>query len=922
MRGREQGPQGQQGRFARLRLRHKLAITFTLAAFLPAAGASTVAVRLVLSGLEQGQYDETARTLRVALNLVLGQVKDVFDDTVRLAESQALPELIEGRPADVNEFLARQARLLPPGQVEVTDANGKGVGTYWAGVGQGADDLRVPDGAPAIRTALGFERQVTLVRLGDRLAVRAVSPVVDDNFLLRGAVVVTVPIDTGMVDRLKARLATDLVFYAGERPIASSFVGRDGRRQMGFAVPRAGSELTRRGQMAITQVLAYGRSYAVGLAPLVDGKDTRLGIIAVAIDQENVVRAKAQAWRLIVGGATAAVVFGLLLASVLSRSITVPLRDLHRGARAVARGELGTPFVRQAGDEIGDLTEAFGHMAQSIRANQETLEARMREIETLHRVGRAITSVLGFDEVLRRIVEEVTSVVRAKRGVLLLGDMDGALHVGTAVGIEHAEEIARLGEDLAWRGGPVLIDDMADEVELHVSASAAEVTGSLLGVPIEQKHRVLGMLIVNRPPGMSPFTENELRLVSTMADHVALTIQNARLYDQVQKSAEELELKVQERTYDLLLANQKLEQTLHELGRTQSQLLLSERLAGLGSLVAGIAHEVNSPAGAIQGAVDTLGENAAGLVRRARDLAEVPMQAEDRARLFALFEAFGPKFADAKVEAPALVRRRSRELVAEMEKLGVKDRDVSDVCRTLVEIGAAEAAPELAAIGIATGGRMGPFAGYLERYAYLLRNTQAIRTAIRRITRIVGALKSYSHLDQAKVTVSDVHEGIENTLVILQHEMKYGIVVTKKFGELPQVPVYVDELNQVWTNILLNAIQALRGKGEIVIESELLGEDVMVSITDNGPGIPPGIMDRIFDPFFTTKPKGEGTGLGLGITKQIVEKHGGRIAVTSRVGATRFMVYLPVSGPSQQAGQAEQVAPGQGIQEQVAAPSA
>ena len=922
MKGREQAQQGQQGRFARLRLRHKLAITFTLAAFLPAAGASTVAVRLVLSGLEQGQYDETARTLRVALNLVLGQVKDVFDDTVRLAESSTLPDLIEGRPADVNEFLVRQSRLLPPGQVEVADANGKVVGTYWAGVGQGTSELHVPEGAPAIRTALGFERQVTLVRLGDRLAVRAVSPVVDESFLLRGAVVVTVPIDTGMVDRLKARLATDLVFYAGEKPVASSFVGRDGRRQMGFAAPRAGLELTQRGQMAITQVSAYGRSYAVGLAPLVDGKDTRLGIIAVAIDQENVVRAKAQAWRLIVGGATGAVVFGLLLASVLSRSITIPLRDLHRGARAVARGELGTTFVRQAGDEIGDLTEAFGHMAHAIRANQETLEARMREIETLHRVGRAITSVLGFDEVLRRIVEEVTSVVRARRGVLLLGDMDGALHVGTAVGIEQPDEIARLGEELAWRGGPVLIDDIADEVELRPSASAAGVTGSLLGVPIEQKHRVLGMLIVNRPPGMAPFTENELRLVSTMADHVALAIQNARLYDQVQKSAEELEIKVQERTYDLLLANQKLEQTLRELGRTQSQLLLSERLAGLGSLVAGIAHEVNSPAGAIQGAVDTLGENVAGLVRRARDLAEVPMQAEDRARLFALFEALGPKFADAKVEAPALLRRRSRELVAEMEKLGVKDKDLSEVCRTLVEIGGAEAASELAAIGAATGGQMAPLVGYLERYAYLLRNTQAIRTAIRRITRIVGALKSYSHLDQAKVTVSDIHEGIENTLVILQHEMKYGIVVTKKFGELPQVPIYVDELNQVWTNILVNAIQALRGKGEIVIESELLGADVMVSITDNGPGIPPEIMDRIFDPFFTTKPKGEGTGLGLGITKQIVEKHGGRIAVTSRVGATRFMVYLPVGGPSQQAGQAEQAVPGQEMQEQVAAPSA
>jgi signal transduction histidine kinase len=189
----------------------------------------------------------------------------------------------------------------------------------------------------------------------------------------------------------------------------------------------------------------------------------------------------------------------------------------------------------------------------------------------------------------------------------------------------------------------------------------------------------------------------------------------------------------------------------------------------------------------------------------------------------------------------------------------------------------------------------------LEQYAYLFRNTHAIRTAIRRITRIVGALKGYSHLDQAKVSATDLHEGIENTLVILHSELKYGINVTRDYAELPAVPVYVDELNQVWTNLIHNAVQALGGKGDILIETRVDGSNVAVTVQDNGPGISPDVMPRIFEPFFTTKPKGEGTGLGLGIVKQIVDKHGGTIDVTSKPGCTRFTVRIPIEGPQRTA---------------------
>jgi len=380
----------------------------------------------------------------------------------------------------------------------------------------------------------------------------------------------------------------------------------------------------------------------------------------------------------------------------------------------------------------------------------------------------------------------------------------------------------------------------------------------------------------------------------------------------VQKSSEELEIKVKERTFELVVANRELEKTLSELRAAQAALVHSERMAGLGQLVAGVAHEVNSPAAAIQGAVDNLSDNVQRLARRARELSDVKLPPEERMRFFALVEQLAPRLAGARVEAPASVRRQARELATNLAQLGVPNAEAA--CRTLVEIGAAEAAYNLAQLAQAPGDGDGGKAnvkslealtGYLEQYAYLFRNTHAIRTAIRRITRIVGALKGYSHLDQAKVSATDLHEGIENTLVILHSELKYGITVTRDYAELPAVPVYVDELNQVWTNLIHNAVQALGGKGEILIETRAVddetGANVAVTIQDNGPGIPPDVMPRIFEPFFTTKPKGEGTGLGLGIVKQIVDKHGGRIDVTSKPGCTRFTVRLPIAGPQRSA---------------------
>ena len=165
-----------------------------------------------------------------------------------------------------------------------------------------------------------------------------------------------------------------------------------------------------------------------------------------------------------------------------------------------------------------------------------------------------------------------------------------------------------------------------------------------------------------------------------------------------------------------------------------------------------------------------------------------------------------------------------------------------------------------------------------------------------RISEIVKALKGYAYLDQAPVQEVDVHEGLNDTLVILRGTLKDGITVNKEYAEgLPVIQAFGSELNQVWTNLIDNAAYAMDGKGEITISTHATEGGIQVDIIDNGPGIPPEIQSRIFDAFFTTKPPGKGTGLGLDISHNIiVVKHRGELVVESEPGRTRFTVRLPL----------------------------
>ena len=172
-----------------------------------------------------------------------------------------------------------------------------------------------------------------------------------------------------------------------------------------------------------------------------------------------------------------------------------------------------------------------------------------------------------------------------------------------------------------------------------------------------------------------------------------------------------------------------------------------------------------------------------------------------------------------------------------------------------------------------------------------------IEDSTTRISTLVGAAKQYSQLDRAPYQVVDVHELLDSTLLMLAGKIPPGINVVKDYDRsLPQIPAYAAELNQVWTNLIDNAVSAMDGTGTLTVRTGLDRDQVLVEFGDTGPGVPPEIRDRIFEPFFTTKPVGEGTGLGLDISWRIVvNKHHGDLSVESAPGDTRFRVRLPVT---------------------------
>ncbi len=335
--------------------------------------------------------------------------------------------------------------------------------------------------------------------------------------------------------------------------------------------------------------------------------------------------------------------------------------------------------------------------------------------------------------------------------------------------------------------------------------------------------------------------------------------------------------------------NIELKETLDNLKRTQSQLIQSEKMAALGQLIAGVAHEINTPLGAIRASIGNIANALSETLSQLPRLLST-LSSEEQSVFFAFVERAAQKKSHATSREERQLKRQLRQ---ELETHRLEDVDI--LADMFIDIGIYDDVAAYLPIF------QRPDAVNVLQIAYNLaaqqHNSDNIATAVERASKIVFALKSYAHFDHSGEMASiNLAEEIEVVLTLYYNQLKHGIEVIKRYRDIPPVRCYPDELNQVWTNLIHNAVQAMDGRGTLEIGVAQQDGHVVVEITDSGCGIPESIRERIFEPFFTTKPSGEGSGLGLDIVKKILEKHQGTIQVESRPGRTTFSVFLPIVG--------------------------
>jgi signal transduction histidine kinase len=333
------------------------------------------------------------------------------------------------------------------------------------------------------------------------------------------------------------------------------------------------------------------------------------------------------------------------------------------------------------------------------------------------------------------------------------------------------------------------------------------------------------------------------------------------------------------------------------LGLTNAEAVVGQRdkLIALGALSAGLAHELNNPAAAEVRAAEALGVRLQDA--RAAMLSMAPRLSAD------VF----PKLLDLLSEA--VERARTSPTLPTLEA-GDREDALAACLRTAGVEDPWGIAPVLTAAGldeawldrvIACAGENAPVAiSWLSAGLDIEGLVAEIRTSAGRISELVAAMKDYSHLDKGPFESIDVHDGLESTLLIMGHKLKRGIDVVRTYDRsLPKICAQGGELNQVWTNIIDNAVDAMGGQGTLTIRTGREGDCVVVEIGDTGPGIPAELQRRIFEPFFTTKDVGEGTGLGLDISYRIVvRRHHGDIRLQSTPGDTRFQIVIPINPPA------------------------
>ncbi|MGD1806326.1 trifunctional serine/threonine-protein kinase/ATP-binding protein/sensor histidine kinase [Dapis sp. BLCC M126] len=473
----------------------------------------------------------------------------------------------------------------------------------------------------------------------------------------------------------------------------------------------------------------------------------------------------------------------------------------------------------------GKANDTMANLTKGTVTNTSTSTGEVLDLASLMKASRSLSQEINLECAIANFMQVIQENAGAETVTLMLfreetliieaKSTDGQTQPIDRIPVEDSLEVPLvIVNTVKHTRTSLLLDNAAGETDYARDRYIKEnQPRSILCLPLLKRGKLIGIVYLENNRTIGAFTADRIEVLKLLCAQAAITLENARLYQQAQQALQ-------------------LEQELKELQRTQVALIQSEKMFSLGQMVAGIAHEINNPINFIYGNIN-----------HARDYAQ------DFIRVIDLYQHHFPE-----------THPEIEEIIAEID-LEYSQEDFHKIL-------------------------------------------DSMKTGVERVQKIVLALRNFSRLDEAELKVVDLHEGIESTLTILQSRLEgreevAEIQIVKDYRNLPLVECYASQLNQVFMNILNNAIDALESSPEIQprisLRTQTNGETVTIAISDNGQGIKAEIRDRLFDPFFTTKAVGKGTGLGLSIAYQIItEQHEGSLSCQSQPGETTFFIEIPI----------------------------
>lgn len=477
---------------------------------------------------------------------------------------------------------------------------------------------------------------------------------------------------------------------------------------------------------------------------------------------------------------------------------------------------------RQLEEKNRQISQLATGLEQRVAERTAELRRKLFEMEMIYKVTSGLASDLTLEQRLQMIIDTAVEVIRSaeKGSILLYNEETGFLEIKAACGYDMQtvrEFRLRPGEGFGGvafaKRESLVLPRIAPELIAAGNLSQMQRIQSAMVAVLAIRDRVIGVISLDNLSKEDAFTQADMSLLSSFAAHAAVALENARLFTELEEYKSYLERKVDERTL--------------ELRNAQAQLVQSEKMASLGQLTAGVAHEINNP-------ITFLYSNLPHL------------------------ESYVHFFKDILQRIETHLSQEERQYLQSMKSNTDFDYIWEDVEKLL----------------------------------------QSYRNGAERIKEIVSILRNFSRMDEQDLKFVNLNEGIESTLVLIRKQFGDRVRIETRLGELPEVECFPGQLNQVFMNVIINAMQAIQDRGTVEIETRLVRDHVEIAIQDNGMGMDEVTQTRMFEPFFTTKPVGTGTGLGLSISYGILERHHGRIHVTSQPGrGTRVVIDLPIRQP-------------------------